>query len=113
MKREREIYREKLNSPKWQFVRRLIFARDDYTCQSCGAKREWKYTLEVHHKRYIAGREPWEYPSNYLVTLCSKCHRNIHGHDYIKPDPTTAMTAKEIITNMKKEGLHPWHESEL
>ena len=85
MQSEKEIYAEKLNSPIWQKVRYLIFARDDHTCQECGAKREWNYILEVHHIKYISGREPWEYSSDYLITLCSRCHREIHGKEY-KPD---------------------------
>lgn len=85
MQSEKDLYKEKLKSPEWQFVRRLIFARDDHTCQKCGAKQEWNYTLEVHHIKYISGREPWEYPSDYLITLCSRCHRHIHNKDY-EPD---------------------------
>jgi len=106
MKDEKNLYREKLKDPKWQFVRRLVFQRDNYTCQSCGAKREWHYVLEVHHKRYISGRKPWEYPSNHLVTLCSRCHRHIHGKEYIKPSYADTLILnknniiKEIMENL-------------
>lgn len=30
--------------------------------------------LVVHHRRYIAGKEPWDYPDGSLVTLCEECH---------------------------------------
>lgn len=87
--------------------------RDNHECQNCKARREWGYVLEVHHKRYISGREPWQYPSQYLVTLCSKCHRNIHGFDYVKPDSSKSRTVTEIMKELKKEGVSPWLELEI
>jgi hypothetical protein len=33
----------------------------------------------VHHKRYIAGRLPWEYPFEDCETLCAGCHAAHHG----------------------------------
>lgn len=34
--------------------------------------------LNIHHKKYIKGRKPWEYDADSLVTLCEDCHHNIH-----------------------------------
>lgn len=34
--------------------------------------------LHVHHKYYIIGRKPWEYPNDALITLCSDCHEKLH-----------------------------------
>ena len=34
--------------------------------------------LNIHHKKYIIGRKPWEYDADSLVTLCENCHHNIH-----------------------------------
>lgn len=34
--------------------------------------------LHVHHKYYILGRKPWEYPNDALITLCSDCHEKLH-----------------------------------
>ena len=34
--------------------------------------------LQVHHKRYINGRENWDYENEDLITLCKKCHFNFH-----------------------------------
>lgn len=28
----------------------------------------------MHHRHYMGGRYPWDYPDNLLVTLCQKCH---------------------------------------
>jgi hypothetical protein len=49
-----------------------IMERDEFTCQSCGAKDK---TLNVHHKKYVRGLMPWEYCGFVLVTLCEDCHR--------------------------------------
>ena len=34
--------------------------------------------LNIHHKKYIKGRKPWEYEADSLVTLCEDCHHDIH-----------------------------------
>lgn len=41
-------------------------------CQMCYENRK---TLNVHHRHYLAGREPWDYPGELLVTLCEGCHK--------------------------------------
>lgn len=77
-------YWEKLQDPRW-FRFRDQFLRDksvetDYglkpQCENCG---HWpdKY-VQVHHKRYINGREPWEYDYEDLRILCRECHEYIH-----------------------------------
>lgn len=81
-----KTYIEKLQDIRWIKARALIKIRDDHQCQQCGGHEDWGYRLEVHHIKYISGREPWEYPSNYLVTLCEKCHREVHGLPYLTKD---------------------------
>lgn len=34
--------------------------------------------LNVHHKCYISGKNPWEYKNDALITLCQDCHCNEH-----------------------------------
>lgn len=34
--------------------------------------------MQVHHKRYVNGRERWDYGDEDLITLCKKCHTNLH-----------------------------------
>jgi len=34
--------------------------------------------LQVHHKKYINGKENWDYEDKDLVTLCKNCHINLH-----------------------------------
>lgn len=65
-------YSEKLKNPQWQKKRLQILSRDDFTCQRCLDKET---TLHVHHRVYVRGQEPWEYPDGLLVTLCETCHK--------------------------------------
>lgn len=64
-------YSEKLKDPRWQKKRLEIFQRDNFTCIDC---MDTTKTLHVHHLDYISGNDPWEYPNEYLVTLCHECH---------------------------------------
>lgn len=64
-------YADKLKDPRWQKKRLEILERDEWTCRKCG---DTKKTLNVHHMRYIPGREPWDIDSRLLLTLCESCH---------------------------------------
>jgi hypothetical protein len=52
-------------------MRLEILQRDEFTCQHCGDDRT---TLNVHHRYYLPGHNPWEYPASALLTLCQPCH---------------------------------------
>lgn len=69
------IYSEKLKDPRWQRKRLEIMSRDDFSCQLCG---EAEKTLHVHHRKYLNGNDPWDYPSKLLITVCESCHTAIH-----------------------------------
>ena len=70
--------RARHNTDEIQQWRRRVFARDWYTCQSCGLQPKIKNQLRSHHIK------PWaEYPDLRLaisngITLCKKCHDGIH-----------------------------------
>lgn len=68
---QQTAYYEKLKDPRWQKKRLEIMQRDNFTCQCCG---ETEKTLNVHHKTYKRGRDPWDYTEKCLVTLCEFCH---------------------------------------
>lgn len=71
MKKKQETYAEMLKDPRWQKKRLEIMQRDNFTCQHCGSTDK---SLQVHHLIYHKDYKPWEYQSNELITLCSKCH---------------------------------------
>lgn len=66
------VYSEKLDHPKWFSKRMRILLRDSFKCQRCN--NENCDQLEVHHKYYLYGKEPWEYENSALTTLCKVCH---------------------------------------
>jgi hypothetical protein len=70
-----KTYAEKLKDPRWQRKRLEVMRRDQFACQICG---ESQMTLHVHHRYYIQGRMPWEYPNWSFKTLCANCHSDVH-----------------------------------
>lgn len=34
--------------------------------------------LNIHHKYYVLGKYPWDYPNDALITLCKGCHQIAH-----------------------------------
>lgn len=83
VKTPKKTYAEKLLDPQWQKKRLEIMARDNFACQGCFDSES---TLSVHHRYYITGREPWEYPSWAYVTLCKDCHKHHHGKGGLERD---------------------------
>jgi len=70
----KKTYAELLKDPRWQKKRLEIFQRDKWKCKLCGDEET---TLQVHHKNYTAGNDPWDYPNDDLITLCEHCHFEI------------------------------------
>lgn len=75
-------YADKLKHPNWQKKRLEILQRDNFCCRLCS---DTETNLQVHHKQYIDGREPWEYPNEDLITYCEPCH---HLVEYLKKETT-------------------------
>lgn len=75
---KKPAYSEKLKDPRWQKKRLEILERDEWKCQCC---KDDSTTLHVHHKWYENGRDPWDYPTDALVTLCETCHETEHGEE--------------------------------
>lgn len=72
-----KTYSEKLKDPRWQKKRLEALSRDRWACSCCG---DGTKTLHVHHTYYVSGREPWEYPSGALESLCETCHDEQPGY---------------------------------
>jgi len=78
----------------WQKKRLEIMQRDEYSCVSCGDDQK---TLNVHHKTYRKGADPWEYEDDNFVTLCEECHKDMHEiHNKIKMQCSTVDMAHEL-----------------
>lgn len=68
-------YADKLRDPRWQRRRLEILSKSDFCCCECGDNTK---TLNVHHKIYRKGRDPWDYPDSELTALCVDCHTEQH-----------------------------------
>ena len=64
-------YKKYISSPEWRKKRVIILKRDNNMCVMCGSKEN----LNVHHLTY---ERLYEEDNDDLVTLCSKCHKDIH-----------------------------------
>ena len=67
----KERYHEYLESDEWYDIRRQVFERDNFKCQSCCSPTN----LTAHHLTYIRiGCEELDD----LETLCWDCHERYH-----------------------------------
>ena len=66
----KKAYYKLLKDEKWK-----NYEKDD-ECALCGSTNN----LQLHHTFYVkdAFLKPWEYPRKSIVTLCSKCHMDVH-----------------------------------
>lgn len=64
----------------WREFREEVIELDGRACVRCKKRHADGAVLQVHHKRYIAGRRPWQYVYSDCETLCKGCHAAEHGH---------------------------------
>ena len=68
-------YQQKLRHPFWQKKRLELLNLAGWMCQQCKAVDK---PLQVHHKNYRKGLNPWEYDLCELESLCEHCHAEEH-----------------------------------
>lgn len=65
-----QLYRDVLDSPRWQALRERLIAERDNACASCAVVKPAR-DLQLHHKTYDRlGREL----ASDLEVLCKMCH---------------------------------------
>lgn len=62
-------------STEYKEWRKAVFARDDYTCQHCGARG---VKINAHHIKPFAWYPDLRTDVNNGITLCVKCHKAVH-----------------------------------
>jgi predicted HNH restriction endonuclease len=60
-----------LTDPKYKKWRSAVFERDNWTCQTCGARGY----VEPHHIKRWADYKELRYEVTNGVTLCKECHK--------------------------------------
>lgn len=63
----------------WAEYRQKVIRLDGGVCSACGRGPKDGAALHVHHKQYLPGHKPWEYPFDLCEALCSGCHAAEHG----------------------------------
>lgn len=79
-------YEALLSTHEWLGRRAAILHRDDRRCVDCEsavAADGSRLVLQVHHKYYVRGQLPWDYPDEALATLCLACHRTRHEKELV------------------------------
>lgn len=66
-------YTEKLKDGRWQKKRLEIMDRDIFKCVDTGKNDN----LQIHHCWYAKGN-PWDTPSEYLITVSEEAHQERH-----------------------------------
>jgi hypothetical protein len=67
------------HSKKWLQFREAVLRLDGSLCCRCHRGPPDGVILQVHHKNYIVGRKPWDYPYDACEVLCKGCHAEEHG----------------------------------
>lgn len=66
------------NSTLYKDWRKRVFERDNFTCQRC-LKRGGK--LNAHHIEKFSKNIKKRFDVNNGITLCTKCHREVHKNE--------------------------------
>ena len=105
----RQTYSERLQDPQWKLFREDYIARhtkesEELKCRNCGDPGPF----HLHHRRYIRGREPWEYEDADLILICVECHTRVHDvarefHDWlISILPHEIYEARDLLEELVK-----------
>lgn len=67
---------------EWKEWRNLVYERDNYTCQICGARsnKGISIILHPHHIKSYSKYPDIRFDVNNGITLCSACHYKLHGN---------------------------------
>jgi 5-methylcytosine-specific restriction endonuclease McrA len=75
-------------SSEWNAFRSQVICLDNDCCVRCGRGEPDRVVFHVHHKTYLPGKLPWQYPFELCETLCAGCHAEHHGKFLPNPDGT-------------------------
>jgi len=64
--------RLRLDAALYEQLRNQVLSRDGWRCQACGSMSH----LEVHHRKFRS--QSGDDSEQNLITLCAKCHGDIH-----------------------------------
>lgn len=66
-------------SVEWKKFYAEVIKLHENRCAKCLRSKSKDIILQVHHKQYIRGRDPWDYRYDECEVLCKGCHAKEHG----------------------------------
>jgi len=93
---EMNLYRHK----EWAAYRAEQIRLHGGVCAHC-LRSGNEVVLQVHHRDYVAGRLPWEYPYEECEVLCRGCHAKEHG--VIKPSKDWVLIGHDDLGGLDGE----------
>jgi len=98
----RKHYKKMNDSRRYDGNKPIVLLRDNNQCQICGAKEK----LVIHHidgnNFRDSSRRKIDNSLENLITLCSRCHRALHGYIYIqKYIKTKELKIEKLIPKIK------------
>jgi hypothetical protein len=64
----------RVNSYEWKQIRKVIYQRDNWSCQICGVQYKDKNGRGMHVHHIIPYRVTRDNSNENLITLCTSCH---------------------------------------
>lgn len=65
----------------------MVYRRDGYTCQRCGAEGGPHGDVELHAHHVVPKSQGGSHSLNNLTTLCYSCHNAVHDHHIPRQTP--------------------------
>jgi len=101
------------SSSGWEYKRKVIIERDDFTCQECGALGgpEGNVQLHVDHikPQFAGGSNDLEN----LRTVCRECHMSMHECTKKNPKATNGEISKTIMEVAEQSEVPAFERDEL
>lgn len=88
------------NSKSWSLTRKQINNRDRGLCRLCYSKGIITYSECVHHIEEVDNNIELRCNADNLISLCSKCHKEIHLLYKAKADMTKAKLKDILIKSI-------------
>lgn len=86
------------SSDEWDDVRRRVYDRDNWQCQSCGRMGNHHGDAQLHAHHIVERSKGGGDELSNLITLCDRCHAKYHGNLYLLEDgpPTSPSLSRKM-----------------
>jgi 5-methylcytosine-specific restriction protein A len=84
----------------WDRRCRLVYQRNEYTCQNCGRRGGPYGDVELHAHHVVPKGRGGSHRVSNLVTLCGACHRAVHNRSAVAPTAGQADAGSGVLTSL-------------